>query len=40
MTSYTPNGTLVVPPTPIKGVVKGGRVTVDSTQADAGITDP
>jgi hypothetical protein len=40
LTSYTPDGSLVVPPTPIKGVVKGTRVTVGSTQADAGITAP
>jgi hypothetical protein len=40
LTSYTPEGTMVVPPTPIKGVVKGTRVTADSTEDDAGITDP
>ena len=40
LTSYTPDGTMVVPPTPIKGVVKGTRVTADSSEDDAGITNP
>jgi hypothetical protein len=40
LTSYTPDGSLVVPPTPIVGTVKGIRVTVDSTEDEAGITDP
>jgi hypothetical protein len=40
LTSYTPDGSLVVPPTPIKGVVKATRVTVGSTEADAGISNP
>ncbi len=40
LTSYTPDGTMLVPPTPIKGVVQGTRVTANSTEGDAGITDP
>jgi hypothetical protein len=40
LTSYTPDGSLVVPPTPIVGIVKATRVTVDSTEGEAGITDP
>jgi hypothetical protein len=40
LTSYAANGTMIVPPTPIKGVVKGTRVTANSTEDDAGITNP
>jgi hypothetical protein len=31
---------MLVPPTPIKGVVQATRVTVDSTEEEAGITGP
>lgn len=40
ITSYTTDGTMVVPPTPIVGTVTGTRVTVDSTDSEAGITNP
>jgi hypothetical protein len=40
LTSYTPDGSLVVPPTPIVGTVKGTRITADSTDGEAGITGP
>jgi hypothetical protein len=40
ITSYTTDGNLVVPPTPIVGIVTGTRVTVDSTESEAGIVNP
>jgi hypothetical protein len=40
LTSYTADGSLVVPPTPTVGIVKATRVTADSTDDDAGITSP
>lgn len=40
ITSFTTDGTMVVPPTPIVGVVTGTRITADTADSDGIITNP